>query len=341
MKSRHATSRAGRCASSVTCPTRTFPALYRGGGPSRSCPPLYEGFGLPALEAMACGTPVLAADSSSLPEIIGPAGRALPPRTGPDSLTESHRRSHGHRRKRLLTEMSRQGPESGPPALPGRKTALQDAGGLPGGHSKESAGEAVDEGSVSTPARLSDYGIGTYIRNLAFTARRNSIGGLQLRLLPPPGETRPSCLGGPQRDLLVPEESAGTYTLRELATPSPSGARRRPDSTSFTHPHYTLPLPPPLPLRRHHPRPDSPPLPGVSPPPPGPLLRPLHDRQGREGSRRQIITVSRSSREDIDRFFPAKRAKDRPRHSKRYRGSLFSPPDLSRKCGNGWPVPST
>lgn len=37
-------------------------------------PSWYEGFGLPILEAMACGTPVLAADNSSLPEVVGEAG---------------------------------------------------------------------------------------------------------------------------------------------------------------------------------------------------------------------------------------------------------------------------
>lgn len=34
----------------------------------------YEGFGLPPLEAMACGTPVICADNSSLPEVVGQAG---------------------------------------------------------------------------------------------------------------------------------------------------------------------------------------------------------------------------------------------------------------------------
>ena len=37
----------------------------------------YEGFGLPPLEAMACGTPVICADNSSLPEVVGRAGAML------------------------------------------------------------------------------------------------------------------------------------------------------------------------------------------------------------------------------------------------------------------------
>lgn len=42
-------------------------------------PSHYEGFGLPAIEGMACGTPVLVANTASLPEVVGDAGILLPP----------------------------------------------------------------------------------------------------------------------------------------------------------------------------------------------------------------------------------------------------------------------
>jgi len=41
-------------------------------------PSLYEGFGLPPLEAMQCGTPVITSNNSSLPEVVGDAGILLP-----------------------------------------------------------------------------------------------------------------------------------------------------------------------------------------------------------------------------------------------------------------------
>jgi alpha-1,3-rhamnosyl/mannosyltransferase len=42
-------------------------------------PSLYEGFGFPVLEAMACGAPVVCSDVSSLPEVAGGAALLVPP----------------------------------------------------------------------------------------------------------------------------------------------------------------------------------------------------------------------------------------------------------------------
>ena len=54
------------------------PALYRG-AVAFIYPSRYEGFGLPPLEALACGTPVVGSDVSSIPEVVGNAGVLLPP----------------------------------------------------------------------------------------------------------------------------------------------------------------------------------------------------------------------------------------------------------------------
>lgn len=48
-------------------------------------PSLYEGFGLPVLESMACGTPVIASNAGALPEVVGDAGLLFDPHR-PDQL---------------------------------------------------------------------------------------------------------------------------------------------------------------------------------------------------------------------------------------------------------------
>ncbi len=59
-------------------PDEYLPSLLTG-ATALAIPSLYEGFGIPALEAMACGTPVLASATSSLPEVVGEAGMLVDP----------------------------------------------------------------------------------------------------------------------------------------------------------------------------------------------------------------------------------------------------------------------
>jgi glycosyltransferase involved in cell wall biosynthesis len=59
-------------------PEVDLPALYSGA----LCfvyPSYFEGFGLPPLEAMQCGTPVIAGNRTSLPEVVGEAGLLVDP----------------------------------------------------------------------------------------------------------------------------------------------------------------------------------------------------------------------------------------------------------------------
>ena len=77
-------------------------------------PSLFEGFGIPLVEAMACGCPVACSDSTSLPEVAGDAGALFDPRK-PDQIAETvwsvwdnearrrEMREKGHDRTRFFT----------------------------------------------------------------------------------------------------------------------------------------------------------------------------------------------------------------------------------------------
>ena len=82
-----------------------LPAVY-GGAVALVLPSLEEGFGLPALEAMACGTPVIASRRGALPEVVGDAGVLVEPEQG-DALTGALARLLGDEDERAA--LSRRG----------------------------------------------------------------------------------------------------------------------------------------------------------------------------------------------------------------------------------------
>jgi glycosyltransferase involved in cell wall biosynthesis len=65
-----------------------LPALYRGAAVV-AMPSLYEGFGLPLLEALACGAPVVASNASCFPEVCGDAAILCGPNDWTDALAQA------------------------------------------------------------------------------------------------------------------------------------------------------------------------------------------------------------------------------------------------------------
>jgi glycosyltransferase involved in cell wall biosynthesis len=78
---------------------RLLPGLYAG-AEALAMPSVYEGFGLPVLEAMACGTPVVAANRAALPELWHDAALLADP-DDPDSFADALLRATGPERERL------------------------------------------------------------------------------------------------------------------------------------------------------------------------------------------------------------------------------------------------
>ena len=86
-------------------PDADLPAIYSGAD-CLLMPSLYEGFGIPVLEAMACGTPVVCSKASSLPEVAGPAARYIESMTA-EGLAEAVR--HVLSNPQLAEQMCTQG----------------------------------------------------------------------------------------------------------------------------------------------------------------------------------------------------------------------------------------
>ena len=80
-------------------PDAHLPGLYAGAA-AFAMPSLYEGFGLPVLEAMAAGTPVVAADRAALPEVCGGAALLADP-DDPEAFADALLRATGPERERL------------------------------------------------------------------------------------------------------------------------------------------------------------------------------------------------------------------------------------------------
>ena len=83
-------------------------AYYYSSAALMAYPSLYEGFGFPLLEAMACGCPVVTSNTSSLPEVVGEAGIMVNP-YDTDSLAQAMRRVLTD--KKLRDDMVRKGLE--------------------------------------------------------------------------------------------------------------------------------------------------------------------------------------------------------------------------------------
>jgi glycosyltransferase involved in cell wall biosynthesis len=89
-------------------PDEDLPILYSGSS-LFVFPSLYEGFGLPLVEAMACSAPVIASNTSSIPEVVGDAGLLVPP-TRPEAFAEAilRVRSDANLRKSMIDKGLRQ-----------------------------------------------------------------------------------------------------------------------------------------------------------------------------------------------------------------------------------------
>jgi glycosyltransferase involved in cell wall biosynthesis len=83
-------------------PDQDLPSLYAA-ATALLYPSLHEGFGLPPLEAMACGTPVVTSNRTAIPEVVGDAALMIDP-TQPQALLEALQKVNDESIRRTLIE---------------------------------------------------------------------------------------------------------------------------------------------------------------------------------------------------------------------------------------------
>ncbi len=114
-------------------------ALLRGAA-AMVFPSVYEGFGLPPLDAMATGTPVVATAAGAVPEVVGDAAVLVPPGDA-DALAEAIQRRPRRRR----------------PGRPPEAAGARAGGPIRLGRHRRSAGGALPTRVGPDPLRASDY----------------------------------------------------------------------------------------------------------------------------------------------------------------------------------------
>ena len=99
-------------------PDATVPALLRQAAVA-ACPALEEGFGLPALEALACGAPLVTTEGTAMAEVAGGAATLVPPGNVAD-LADA---LEGALRQVSADERRRPGHRGGTAVTPGRQAS--------------------------------------------------------------------------------------------------------------------------------------------------------------------------------------------------------------------------
>ena len=166
-------------------------------------PSIYEGFGLPPAEALACGVPVVACAAASLPEVVGDAGELVEPRDAA-ALAGAIRR--------LLTD-------------PAREAELRAAGGRAGGALLVGAGGGGDGGSFRGGSGMSKTALVVVVLSLVpASLAHGQTDGLAARVESAVERSTPTVTELRHRIHQNPElgyEEVGTAKLRRRAPARP------------------------------------------------------------------------------------------------------------------------